>query len=1441
MSASTLLSSIYSAYEKIPRWKYESTYNNLITYLSAASAVSGQHQTVNSAVVDSAQQRTISGTVAQGSYSPYNTNGGAVIRPAYADSDSIILSSQPLYLTDFTVEFYFRLNYTSAHHPTTRAYTVYTNSGYAGTEGFTSLFSTATINCAIVYDSFIVITYRDSQNYSKNAVYSLSAMGNPNIARYGNRFNHIALVCKNRALSLFVNGQKLYAQLTIPGSSTLGSNYGIPTFIGPSSDSGAMMQTIKLSTRAVEYSNLRIASSAIYNTNFIPSIEPLTTTSQNATGVMLLCFNGSNPNINRVTNTVLSWSSSGNSWPAFYHYNSGPFQQPYGMTAEFTGNSYIQTATSSVLNFMHLDFTIETWIRPTADVGTTHHAIVGTYDESTATPTGWLLALTSAKVLFFRVVTVEGSIVEIQDSGALPTDKWSYVSITKINNILRLAVNGQVVASKKGVKLTAHSAAPIVVGNSKNSSGSIVDSTRGFRGHINNMRINVGGDVYDYNHPVPALPSTVTANTVLAILSNGRFTDRSSNGFSLTVESVTHKMATNTREQLGGSLYFSGSNNLELTGTSVISLPSADFSVEFYFRLSDELTDNTTEIVPRQTIFSNDSNFELWVECDNGLLNATMDSNAKIVLIVGSASIQSVVARKLLTGGWTHISVVRKNSTITLYINGKAATGSISTIPAGLSIKKIGTGSVSPPTSGTSQITKAGPLSYDATSLGAVTSIEDLNLESAIADKSGYITYNLRGYGTIKVAFRTGTRGVCQSLFTLGESGALSVGSITAMPSTGSNPTKAWEGVDTLIIDADGKGIFINKHTVGTSTANSPYFAYWPPVVTGSSPSLSWDSAQQIWCSKIAGSEITDGVTPLQSMKQIFNMSTPAEMPTKWRSLFGFEPTPSFSTDIQIPVPGLFVSFPGTNTSLLIHTTFIRQSSPRPVQAGYKLVIGNKLYSLGTTTSTGWPSGFVDLIGLLYGEAVGGPKNYSSSSGPVLNSLYISAISDGINTVLVSSRYRPNSVIKIVINLESGQITFQSIDVTTSNTQKFYEQQNSRTSLNGNQLFSVDGCIAYYQYKSSGSSFRTGKITATLPNVYDDCFRNLETNPASAAWTYNTVGVNNNNLGQSIFGSIDSSGTVWFADIPVSSGFSSASQSIFGTSTLGVARTSIRKVNSSDGMGPPVPQKRNFKGYISNFIVSSTAIRAGDFTPPTQPYTVDQNTLLLLEGLNTAVYDLEGNGQVSLTGTTKTTQLDLDGGYKKTCIEFFGNGAAILGSARDTTYASLWQLATQANARLLPTWTVEFWCRPKTLSPTVYSTLLKSMFFDIACCENELRVASTSWVGIGHSLTSAVSPTNYDIINTNISANKWIHIAVECIKQDASSSTHMIYVNGQPVSTTPVRFGAAYTTCDYSNRYPITLGNGFNGYIADFKIYRGPKYCIDDTTFANFKPVIEAD
>jgi hypothetical protein len=443
--------------------------------------------------------------------------------------------------------------------------------------------------------------------------------------------------------------------------------------------------------------------------------------------------------------------------------------------------------------------------------------------------------------------------------------------------------------------------------------------------------------------------------------------------------------------------------------------------------------------------------------------------------------------------------------------------------------------------------------------------------------------------------------------------------------------------------------------------------------------------------------------------------------------------------------------------------------------------------------------------------------------------------------VLVSSRNRPNSVIKIVINLESGQITFQSIDVATSNTQKFYEQQNSRRTINGHQLFSVDGCIAYYQYKSSGSSFRTGKITTTLPNVYDDCFRNLDTNPTSAAWTYNTVGVNNNNLGQSIFGSIDSSGTVWFADIPVSSGFSSANQSIFGTSTLGVARTSIRKVNSSDGMGPSVTQKRNFKGYISNFIVSSTAMRAGDFTPPTQPYTVDQNTLLLLKGLNTAVYDLAGNGQVSLTGTTKTTQLDLDGGYKKTCIEFFGNGAAILGSARDTTYASKLQPATQANARLRPTWTVEFWFRPKTLSPTVYSTLLKSMFFDLACCENELRVASTSWVGVGHSLTSAASPTNYDILNTNISANKWIHIAVECIKQDASYSTHMIYVNGQQVSTTPISFSTIFTTCDYSNRYPITLGNGFDGYIADFKLYRGPKYCIGDTTFANFKPVLEAD
>ena len=72
---------------------------------------------------------------------------------------------------------------------------------------------------------------------------------------------------------------------------------------------------------------------------------------------------------------------------------------------------------------------------------------------------------------------------------------------------------------------------------------------------------------------------------------------------------------------------------------------------------------------------------------------------------------------------------------------------------------------------------------------------------------------------------------------------------------------------------------------------------------------------------------------------------------------------------------------------------------------------------------------------------------------------------------------------------------------------------------------------------------------------------------------------------------------------------------------------------------PPGGDLRNFvKGFISNFrVVNGSAVYTSNFTPPTQPVDIIPGTVLLLNAVNSGVYDQTFNNDIETAGTTART------------------------------------------------------------------------------------------------------------------------------------------------------------------------------------------------------------
>lgn len=450
----------------------------------------------------------------------------------------------------------------------------------------------------------------------------------------------------------------------------------------------------------VYVSNLRVVSYAVeplyyssvrnnFSKTFIPSGEPLrplswytsdyqtSSTRDMPTTSILMCQhdrfidnsgfnhtitgNAFNSELSPFANTTPqpSWSSSFRSY-----ITNGP-------TAQYLSvNSINYFATDGLRTG---DFTAELWFYPTTTASTTPSPntysqfgshICGIFQQNS--PFRNLFTInhgTDDKIYFIFWNNSTSSNVSISSNQRVILNTWNHVAVVRRSNTIKIYLNGmegQSISGTYDLLYTDGGASTFYIG-SKGDYGAT------FNGHISDVRIVKNNGLYSGNFILSRYPLKNVAGTILLTCQTPRrVIDRSNNAF--TVGSLRESRTTNFTPYSSSALTnnwscsFNGtSDRLSFTNNSAYLIGSSDdFTIECWYYL----TANPTEITPLATTWN--------ANISSGYTNRwCLGFNANRLYwwdSTGTSGIQDSTTAALNT--WTHVAVVRKNSTITMYKNG---------------------------------------------------------------------------------------------------------------------------------------------------------------------------------------------------------------------------------------------------------------------------------------------------------------------------------------------------------------------------------------------------------------------------------------------------------------------------------------------------------------------------------------------------------------------------------------------------------------------------------------------------------------------------------------------------------------------------------------------------------------------------------------------------
>ena len=424
-------------------------------------------------------------------------------------------------------------------------------------------------------------------------------------------------------------------------------------------------------------SNVRIVNgTALYTSNFTPSIIPITTTSQSATAnqvVLLTCqsnqFKDNGNNSYTITRTgdaaVTSFSPFGGAatWSPSAN----------GASISLNGTSdYLSLANDSRVTWGAGDFTFETWIylnsSTTPSAATVWDHRNGTNGIAVVQP--YVGLDTTVGYSFYTRATTRFS----SGTAAIKHRQWQHLAIVRSSGVTRMYLDG----IQTGVSYTDSDNYP--GGTVRISQANDGVSTRFFPGYFYNMRLVVGTAIYTSNTTINTAPINAVANTRLLLKAIPGVQDLTGQVSLLT----TNAEKRSTTEKFGtGSIYFDGSGDYVTAlanSASGVADPfgfnTGDFTIEGWLYTTTVASGRKTICASRATatdtttgrfsIYANTANLEFFSASANVVFGGTISTNT-----------------------WTHFAVTRSSGNVRLFLSGTqvgSTTSYTASLPSNLAL-----------------------------------------------------------------------------------------------------------------------------------------------------------------------------------------------------------------------------------------------------------------------------------------------------------------------------------------------------------------------------------------------------------------------------------------------------------------------------------------------------------------------------------------------------------------------------------------------------------------------------------------------------------------------------------------------------------------------------------------------------------------------------------
>jgi hypothetical protein len=375
-----------------------------------------------------------------------------------------------------------------------------------------------------------------------------------------------------------------------------------------------------------------VKGTAIYKSNFVPPLAPLTTTAQTT-----LLLNMDKAGIIDASSKTV-FENTGDTKIAFETPYAGSYYSNY-----FDGTGDTLNLASSAALLGSSSYTVEFWVNlPVAPTGGAYFTAFA-YGASGSVLRCFLL---DSGGTYLGVWIGAGNVVNVATTAMI--GKWAHIAICRNGTSMATYVNGVSVSAT--TDSTNFNAGQLYIASQSASNF--------LTGSISNFRIVTGSAVYTANFTPPTAPLTAISGTSLLTCQSKSFVDNSTNAFTITRNGdAIVKSANPFQRNNQSSIYFDGTTDYLLAPTSPNNATSTgNFTVEFWVL--------PTTFSSYRSMFGNSSsavNATGW-HCG---LNASGN-----VFIYSNSAFKVTTSNAMTLNMWNHVAITRSGSTVTIYING---------------------------------------------------------------------------------------------------------------------------------------------------------------------------------------------------------------------------------------------------------------------------------------------------------------------------------------------------------------------------------------------------------------------------------------------------------------------------------------------------------------------------------------------------------------------------------------------------------------------------------------------------------------------------------------------------------------------------------------------------------------------------------------------------